>query len=127
MDGSREENVVSPASPIVPKKENSFEVKLIDGMQLSAKDIKKFESRENEWRKRLLKKETDLLKKVEKKEEEWKVKLHEREKDWKKVVEKQEKEKSKLLEEMKKIENAKVSLEISLREAEGTSLVYVRL
>ena len=42
-------------------------------MQLSAKDIKKFENREDEWRKRLAKKEAEMLKRMEKKEEEWKV------------------------------------------------------
>lgn len=119
LDGSREENAASPSSPISLRRENSFELKLNDGMQLSAKDIKKFESREDEWRKRLVKKEAEMLKRMEKKEDEWKVKLCEKEKEWKKVVEKQEKEKRKLEEEIRKIETTKRSLEHALRDAEG--------
>ncbi|EZA61598.1 Golgin subfamily A member [Ooceraea biroi] len=118
LDGSREENAASPLPPVSPKRENSFELKLSDGMQLSAKDIKRFESREDEWRKRLAKKETEMLKRMEKKEEEWKTRLLEREKEWKKVVEKQEKEKRKLEEEIKKIELAKHTVECALRDAE---------
>lgn len=120
MDESREENASSPLPPLSPRRENSFELKLSDGMQLSAKDIKRFENREDEWRKRLAKKETEMLKRMEKKEEEWKVRLFEKEKEWKKVVEKQEKEKRKLEEEIKKTELAKQSLEGALRDAEGT-------
>jgi len=93
LDESKEENAASPLPPVSPKRENSFELKLNDGMQLSVKDIKRFESREEEWRKRLAKKEAEMLKRMEKKEEEWKVRLFEKEKEWKKVVEKQEKEK----------------------------------
>jgi len=119
LDESREENAASPLPPISPKQENSFELKLSDGMQLSAKDIKRFENREDEWRKRLMKKEMEMLKRMEKKEEEWKVRLFEKEKEWKKVVEKQEKEKRKLEEEIKKIEFAKQTLECALRDAEG--------
>ncbi|TGZ54170.1 Golgin subfamily A member 1 [Temnothorax longispinosus] len=107
LDGSKEENTTSPLPPISPKRENSFELKLNDGMQLSVKDIKRFENREDEWKKRLAKKETEILKRMEKKEEEWKVRLLEKEKEWKKVVEKQEKEKRLLEEEIKKIEMAK--------------------
>ncbi|KAH0947290.1 hypothetical protein HN011_001875 [Eciton burchellii] len=118
LDESREENAASPLPPISPKQENSFELKLNDGMQLSAKDIKRFENREDEWRKRLMKKEMEMLKRMEKKEEEWKVRLFEKEKEWKKVVEKQEKEKRKLEEEIKKIELAKQTLECALRDAE---------
>lgn len=121
LDGSREENATSPSPPVSMKRENSFEIKLSDGMQLSAKDIKRFESREDEWRKRLAKKEAEVLKRMEKKEEEWKVRLFEKEKEWKKVVEKQEKEKRKLEEEMKKIVIAKQSLEHALKDAEGIS------
>lgn len=118
LDGSRDDNTVSP-TPLVPlKRENSFELKLSDGTQLSAKDMKRLENREDEWRKRLLKKETELLKKIEKKEEEWKIKLLEKEKEWKKVMEKQEKEMTKLEEEKLKAENAKTMLEIALRNAE---------
>lgn len=120
LDGSREENAASPLPSTSPKRENSFELKLNDGMQLSAKDIKRFESREDEWRKRLAKKEAEILKRMEKKEEEWKVRLFEKEKEWKKVVEKQEKEKRRLEEEIKKIEMAKYSLEHALKDAEGT-------
>ncbi|XP_032678330.1 golgin subfamily A member 1 isoform X3 [Odontomachus brunneus] len=87
-------------------------------MQLSAKDIKRFESREDEWRKRLAKKEAEMLKRVEKKEEEWKVRFFEKEKEWKKIVERQEKEKRKLEEEIRKIEITKQSLEHALKDAE---------
>lgn len=120
MDGSREENAASPSPPISLKKDNSFDLKLNDGMQLSAKDIKKFENREDEWRRRLAKKEAEMLKRMEKKEEEWKVRLLEREKEWKKVVEKQEKDKSRLEEELQNVERTKQSLELSLKDAEGT-------
>lgn len=119
LDETREENAASPTPPVLPKRENSFELKLTDGMQLSAKDIKRLESREEEWRKRLMKKEAEILKRMEKKEEEWKVRLFEKEKEWKKVVEKQEKEKQRLQEEIKKIESTKQSLEHALKEAEG--------
>lgn len=121
LDGSREENAASPSPPISLRRENSFELKLNDGMQLSAKDIKRFENREDEWRKRLVKKETEMLKRMEKKEEEWKVRLFEKEKEWKKVVERQEKEKRKLEEEIRKIEITKQSLEHALKNAEGSS------
>lgn len=120
LDGSKEENAASPLPPVSLKRENSFELKLNDGMQLCVKDIKRFESREDEWRKRLAKKETEILKRMEKKEEEWKVRLFEKEKEWKKVVEKQEKEKRRLEEEIKKIEMTKQSLENALKNAEGT-------
>lgn len=119
LDGSREENAASPSSPISLKRENSFELKLNDGMQLSAKDIKRFEVREDEWRKRLAKRETEMLKRMEKKEEEWKIKLLEKEKEWKKIVDKQEKEKRKLEEEIRKIQNTRQSLENALQDAEG--------
>lgn len=119
LDETREENTASPLPPVVPRRENSFELKLTDGMQLSAKDIKRLENREEEWKKRLLKKEAEILKRMEKKEEEWKVRLFEKEKEWKKVVEKQEKEKQRLQEEIKKIENTKQFLEHALKEAEG--------
>lgn len=99
-------------------------------MQLSAKDIKRFESREDEWRKRLAKKEAEMLKRMEKKEEEWKVRLFEKEKEWKKVVERQEKEKRKLEEEIRKVEITKQSLEHALKDAEGiisNSLIFKAL
>ena len=92
-------------------------------MQLSAKDVKRLESREDEWRKRLAKKEAELIKRMEKKEEEWKVKLVEKEKDWRKVVEKQEKEKSKLEDELRDVQSTKHSLELALKDAEGTLVV----
>lgn len=120
LDGSREENAASPSPPVSLRRENSFELKLNDGMQLSAKDIKRFENREDQWRKRLAKKEAEMLKWMEKKEEEWKVKFFEKEKEWKKVVEKQEKEKRKLEEEIRKIEITKQSLEHALKDAEGS-------
>ncbi|XP_076643374.1 uncharacterized protein LOC143353728 [Halictus rubicundus] len=118
LDGSREENAASPSPPISLKRDNSFDIKLSDGMQLSAKDIKKFETREEEWRKRLAKKEVEMLKRMEKKEEEWKVRLFEKEKEWKKLVEKQEKEKSKLEEDLQNVERIKQSLELALKDAE---------
>ncbi|XP_031841745.1 golgin subfamily A member 1 isoform X1 [Nomia melanderi] len=118
LDGLREENAASPSPPISLKRDNSFDIKLSDGMQLSAKDIKKFEIREEEWRKRLAKKETEMLKRMEKKEEDWKVRLLENEKEWKKVVEKQEKEKSKLEEELENVQRTKHSLESALKDAE---------
>ncbi|KAL0104459.1 hypothetical protein PUN28_017292 [Cardiocondyla obscurior] len=118
LDGLKEDNPASPLPPVSPKRENSFELKFNDGMQLSVKDLKRLESREDEWRKRLAKKEAEILKKMEKKEEEWKVKLFEKEKEWKKVVEKQEKEKRRLEEDIKKIEMAKESLEYALQNAE---------
>ncbi|XP_076160995.1 uncharacterized protein LOC143143532 isoform X2 [Ptiloglossa arizonensis] len=118
LDGSREENAASPSPPISLKRDSSFDLKLSDGMQLSAKDIKRFENREEEWRKRLAKKEAELLKRMEKKEEEWKVRLSEREKEWKKVIEKQEKEKNKLEEELQNTERTKRSIELALKDAE---------
>lgn len=118
LDGSREENAASPSPPDSLKRDNSFDLKLSDGMQLSAKDIKRFESREEEWRRRLVKKEAELVKRMEKREEEWKVRLFEKEKEWKKVVEKQEKEKSKLEGELRNIESAKLSVEMALKGAE---------
>ena len=63
------------------------------------------------------------MKKLEKKDEEWRIKLLEKEKEWKKVMEKQEKGKTKAEEEREKAENARCSLELALRNAEGlTSL-----
>ncbi|XP_036148173.1 golgin subfamily A member 1 [Monomorium pharaonis] len=118
LDESKEENTTLPLPYILPKRENSFELKLNDGMQLTVKDIKKFESREDEWRRRLAKKEAEILKRMEKKEEEWNVRFFEKEKEWKKVVEKQEKEKRQLEEEIKKIDTAKQSLEHALKNAE---------
>lgn len=116
LDGLRDENT----SPSVSSKgENNVEFKPNDTIQLTVKDIKKFENREDEWRKRLMKKEAEILKRMEKQEEEWKVRLLEKEKEWKKIIEKQEKEKRKLEEEMKKIEIAKQSLECALKDAEG--------
>ncbi|XP_012343698.1 golgin subfamily A member 1 isoform X2 [Apis florea] len=117
LDGSREENTASPSPPVSLKKD-SFDFKLNDNMQLSAKDIKRLENREDEWRKRLAKKETELMKRMEKKEEEWKVRLFEKEKEWKKVVEKQEKDKNKLEEELRDIQSTKHSLELALKDAE---------
>ncbi|KAL6259950.1 hypothetical protein P5V15_009859 [Pogonomyrmex californicus] len=87
-------------------------------MQVSAKDIKKVESKEDEWKKCLAKKEAEILKRMEKKEEEWKVKLLQKEKEWKKIVEKQEKEKQRLEEKIKKMEFAKQSLEHAVKNAE---------
>ncbi|KAL6437128.1 hypothetical protein ACFW04_005013 [Cataglyphis niger] len=113
LDGLREENT-SPLPSVSSKGENS----LNDGIQLSTKDIKKCENKEDEWRKRLAKKEAEILKRMEKQEEEWKVRLFEKEKEWKKIIEKQEKEKRKLEEEIKKIEIAKQSLEHALKDAE---------
>lgn len=117
LDGSREENTASPSPPVSLKKD-SFDFKLNDNMQLSAKDIKKLENREDEWRKRLAKRETELMKRMEKKEEEWKVRLFEKEKEWKKVVEKQEKDRNKLEEELRDIQSTKHSLELALKDAE---------
>lgn len=114
LDGLREENT-SPLPSVSSKGENS----LNDGIQLSTKDIKKCENKEDEWRKRLAKKEAEILKRMEKQEEEWKVRLFEKEKEWKKIIEKQEKEKRRLEEEIKKIEIAKQSLEHALKDAEG--------
>lgn len=113
LDGLREENT-SPLPSVSSKGENS----LNDGIQLSTKDIKKCESKEDEWKKRLAKKEAEILKRMEKQEEEWKVRLFEKEKEWKKIIEKQEKEKRRLEEEIKKIEIAKQSLEHALKDAE---------
>ncbi|GAB1859001.1 Golgin subfamily A member 1 [Camponotus japonicus] len=117
LDGLREENA-SPLPSVSSKGENSLEPKPNDGIQLTIKDMKKLENKEDEWRKRLAKKEAEVLKRMEKQEEEWKVRLLEKEKEWKKVVEKQEKEKRKLQEEIKKIEIAKQSLEHALKDAE---------
>ncbi|KAM0726424.1 Golgin subfamily A member 1 [Formica fusca] len=113
LDGLREENT-SPLPSVSSKGENS----LNDGIQLSTKDIKKCENKEDEWKKRLAKKEAEILKRMEKQEEEWKVRLFEKEKEWKKIIEKQEKEKRRLEEEIKKIEIAKQSLEHALKDAE---------
>ncbi|XP_072760195.1 uncharacterized protein [Anoplolepis gracilipes] len=117
LDGLREENT-SPLPSVSSKGENSHELKLNDGIQLSTKDIKKLENKEDEWKKRLAKKEAEILKRMEKQEEEWKVRLFEKEKEWKKIIEKQEKEKRKLEEEIKKLEIAKQSLEHALKDAE---------
>lgn len=118
LDGLREENA-SPLPSVSSKGENSLEAKLNDGTQFTTKDIKKFENKEDEWRKRLARKEAEILKRMEKQEEEWKVRLLEKEKEWKKIIEKQEKEKHKLQEDIKKIEIAKQSLEHALKDAEG--------
>ncbi|XP_043476794.1 golgin subfamily A member 1 [Leptopilina heterotoma] len=118
LDDSRDENPISSSPPISLKRENSFDFKLTDGTQLSSKDVKKFENREDEWRRRLQKKETELLKRMEKRDEEWRIKIQEKEKEWKKIVEKQEKEKAKIEEEKLRAENARRSLELSLNEAE---------
>ncbi|XP_071875891.1 golgin subfamily A member 1 isoform X1 [Bombus fervidus] len=118
LDGSREENIASPLPPVSLEKDTSFDLKLNDNMQLSAKDIKKLENREDEWRKRLAKKEAELIKRMEKKEEDWKVRFLEKEKEWKKVVEKQEKEKNKIEEELRHVESSKRSLELALKDAE---------
>ncbi|XP_029163409.1 golgin subfamily A member 1-like isoform X2 [Nylanderia fulva] len=117
LDGLRDENT-SPLPSVSSKGENNVELKPNDGIQLTIKDIKKFENREDEWRKRLMKKEAEILKRMEKQEEEWKVRLLEKEKEWKKIIEKQEKDKRKLEEEIKKIETAKQSLEHALKDAE---------
>ncbi|XP_051158599.1 golgin subfamily A member 1-like [Leptopilina boulardi] len=118
LDDSRDENPISSSPPISLKRENSFDFKLTDGTQLSTKDIKRFENREDEWRRRLQKKETELLKRMEKRDEEWKIKILEKEKEWKKIVDKQEKEKAKIEEDKLKAENARRSLELALTEAE---------
>ncbi|OXU23753.1 hypothetical protein TSAR_013185 [Trichomalopsis sarcophagae] len=118
LDESREENTGSPTSSLRLKRENSFDLKLGDGTPLSAKDIKRLESREDEWRRRLQKKEAELLKRMEKKEEEHRIKMLEREKEWKKVLEKHEKEKAKLVEDRLRAESAKNSLEVALNDAE---------
>ncbi|XP_033227652.1 golgin subfamily A member 1 [Belonocnema kinseyi] len=118
LDESREENAISPSPPVSLKRENSFDLKLIDGTQLSSKDIKKFENREDEWRRRFKKKEAELLKRMEKRDEEWRIKILEKEKEWKKIVDKQEKEKAKIEEEKIRAESARRSLELSLGEAE---------
>ncbi|XP_044594993.1 golgin subfamily A member 1-like isoform X1 [Cotesia glomerata] len=111
-----QESAVSPTINI--KRENSFELKLNDGTELSSKDIKRLESREDEWRKRLAKKELECQKKLDKKDEEWKIKMFEREKEWKKNVEKLEKDKQKLEDGRLKAESAKQLLETALRDAE---------
>lgn len=123
LDGSREENIASPLPPVSLEKDTGFDLKLNDNMQLSAKDIKKIENREDEWRKRLAKKETEFVKRLEKKEEDWKVRFLEKEKEWKKVVEKQEKEKNKIEEELRHVESSKHSLELALKDAEGTFVI----
>lgn len=104
------------------KRENSFDFKLTDGTQLSSKDIKKFENREDEWRRRLQKKESELLKRMEKRDEEWRIKILEKEREWKKIVDKQEKEKTKIEEDKQKAENSRRSLELALNEAEGIQI-----
>lgn len=125
LDGFRDENASSPSEAHTPgvqvqmKRENSFEYKLSDGMQLSVKDVKRIESRDDEWRKRLLKRESELMKKIEKKDEEWKVRLQEREKEWKKTMEKHDKEKSRLEDEVRRAEDAKRNSEQALRNAQG--------
>lgn len=118
LDGSREDNA-SPMPSNRLKRENSFELKLVDGTSLNSKDVKRLESREDEWRKRLQKKEAEMLKRMEKKEEEFRIKILEKEKEWKKIVEKHEKEKAKLIQDRLKAESAKNSLEVALNDAEG--------
>ncbi|XP_058799083.1 golgin subfamily A member 1 [Phymastichus coffea] len=116
LDGSREDNA-SPSPSSRLKRENSFELKLVDGTSLNSKDIKRLESREDEWRKRLQKKETEMLKRMEKKEEEFRIKILEKEKEWKKHVEKHEKEKAKLVQDRLKAESVINSLEVALNDA----------
>ncbi|XP_066596386.1 golgin subfamily A member 1-like [Prorops nasuta] len=118
LDGSRDDNAASPSPPASLRRENSFELKLNNGMQLSTKEVKRLESREDEWRKRLAKRENEFIKRLDKKDEEWKVRMLEKEKEWKKVVEKQEKEKTKLEDEVKKVEDTRRSLELALQNAE---------
>ncbi|XP_034934379.1 golgin subfamily A member 1 [Chelonus insularis] len=118
LDESQESNIINASPTINLKRENSFEFRLSDGNQLSAKDIKRLENREDEWRKKLVKKEAEFQKKLDKKDEEWRIRLYEKEKEWKKILEKQEKEKSKLEEGRLKAENAKQSLEVALKDAE---------
>lgn len=118
-DTVREENNASPSSINRLTRENSFDFKLDNGTPLSAKDIKRLESREDEWKKRLQKKEADFFKIMEKKEEELRVKMLEKEKEWKKIVEKHEKEKNKLVEEKLKAESDKTAMESALNSAEG--------
>ncbi|XP_015112526.1 golgin subfamily A member 1 [Diachasma alloeum] len=118
LDESRDGSAISPSPILHHKRENSLDFKLSDGTPLTPKDIKKFESREEEWRRRLMKKEAELQKKIDKKDDEWRVKLLEKEKEWKKILEKQEKEKLKVEEERQKAETARKSLELALRDAE---------
>lgn len=110
---------MSPVPSNRLKQENSFDLKLGDGTPLTSKDIKRLESREDEWRKRLQKKEAELLKKMEKKEEEHRIKMLEKDKEWKKIIDRHEKEKAKLVEDRLKAEAAKNALEIALNNAEG--------
>lgn len=117
MDDVREESSISPPNSLM--RENSLELKLNDGTQLTNKEIKKLESREDEWRRRLHKKESELQKKMEKRDEEWRVKFFEKERDWKKLADKLEKEKAKLIEDKVRAESAKTLLETALRDAEG--------
>lgn len=117
LDDVREESSISPPNSLM--RENSLELKLNDGTQLTNKEIKKLESREDEWRRRLHKKESELQKKMEKRDEEWRVKFFEKERDWKKLADKLEKEKAKLIEDKVRAESAKTLLETALRDAEG--------
>ncbi|XP_011314282.1 golgin subfamily A member 1 isoform X1 [Fopius arisanus] len=118
LDEFRDSSAITSSPILHRKRENSLDFKLSDGTQLTPKDIKKLESREEEWRRRLMKKEAELQKKIDKKDEEWRVKLLDKEKEWKKILEKQEKEKLKIEEERLKAENARKSLELALRDAE---------
>ncbi|XP_011494910.1 PREDICTED: golgin subfamily A member 1-like [Ceratosolen solmsi marchali] len=118
LDESKDDAIICHSPSIHIKRENSFDLKFDNDIMLSAKDIKLFENKEDEWRRKMQKREAELLKKMEKKEEEYRIKLFEREKEWKKIIEKHEKEKIKLIEDRLKAESTKNVLEIALTDAE---------
>lgn len=123
LEDVREENSSPlPSIHIVKQENNYFDFKLGEGNTLSAKDIKKIENREEEWRKRLLKKEAEFIKKLEKKEEEHRIKIHEKDKELKRLLDKHERERNKLVEDKSKVESEKQSLETALNNAEGKNL-----
>jgi golgin subfamily A protein 1 len=98
----RQELVSSPSV----LKQDSSEIKLVDGKMLNQKELKRIEKRDDEWRQTLQELEEDLTKKLEKKEEEWKNQMEEKQRDWTRSIEVLEKEKSALEKEKLNLEDA---------------------
>lgn len=126
LDESQDSSATISSSPAV-QYNNFNDGKLSDGLQLTPKDLKKLESREAEWKKKLLKKDVELQKRIEKRDDEWRIKMLEKEKEWKKLLDKQEKEKLKIEDDKLKADNARRTLELALRDAEGNKTIFLYL
>ncbi|KAK7870589.1 hypothetical protein R5R35_009095 [Gryllus longicercus] len=107
-----------PSSPLSLSKQDVSDVKFEEGKVLTAKEIKRLEKREDEWRKILQKKEDDWAKKMERKEEEFKKRLDDQQKEWKRSLELLEKEKNVLEDEKREVVKQKLNLEDALKVAE---------